>query len=37
MCVVFTSSVRKMLHEDKINDSLLELKLKTVNDYTTQT
>ena len=37
MCIVFTSSVRKMLHEDRLNDSLLELKLKTVDDYTTQT
>ena len=35
MCIVFTSTVKKMLHEDKINDKLLDLKLVTVDDYTT--
>ena len=37
MCLIFTSFVRKMLHEDKINDKLLDLRLVTVDDYTTQT
>jgi len=37
MMVAFTSTVRKMLHEDKLNDRLLDLKLVTVDDYTTQT
>jgi len=37
MMAVFIASVRKMLHEDKINDKLLDLELVTVDDYTTQT
>lgn len=37
MMIVFTSAVRRMLHEDKINDKLLDLELVTVDDYTTQT